>query len=386
MRATSGKQAAVFGGTLALLALPAAAQASEAHRESAGRLADGTAIEAIVLSNSHGVTARVLTYGATLQSLRVPGRGGQVADVVLGYDDAADYQRFPNFFGVTVGRYANRIAGARFTLDGREYRLPANDGTNSLHGGGAGFDKVTWRVVSVESGPVARVVLAHVSPDGDAGYPGNLDVRVTYSLDEQGSLGITFDAVTDAPTIVNMTNHALFNMAGAGAPQGAMGNVLTIPARAYTPVDGGLIPTGELRAVAGTVFDFRQPRLIAEGLRAGSDEQIRLGRGYDHNFALDKGVTRTPQLAARLTDPASGRVLEVLTTEPGVQFYTGNFLDGTVFGRGHLAYRQGDGIALEPQKFPNAPNQPSFVSARVDPGQPYHHEMIYRVSCDCGTQ
>ena len=386
MRATSGKQAAVFGGMLALLALPAAAQASEAHRESAGRLADGTAIEAIVLSNSHGVTARVLTYGATLQSLRVPGRGGQVADVVLGYDDAADYQRFPNFFGVTVGRYANRIAGARFTLDGREYRLPANDGTNSLHGGGTGFDKVTWRVVSVESGPVARVVLAHVSPDGDAGYPGNLDVRVTYSLDEQGALGITFDAVTDAPTIVNMTNHALFNMAGAGAPQGAMGNVLTIPARAYTPVDGRLIPTGELRAVAGTEFDFRQPRLIAEGLRAGSDEQIRLGRGYDHNFALDKGVTRTPQLAARLTDPASGRVLEVLTTEPGVQFYTGNFLDGTVFGRGHLAYRQGDGIALEPQKFPNAPNQPSFVSARVDPGQPYHHEMVYRVSCDCGTQ
>lgn len=384
MRA-AGWKAAMIGGSLALLALASAAQAGEARRENAGRLADGTAIEAIVLSNSHGVTARVLTYGATLQSLRVPGRGGEVADVVLGYDEAADYERFPNFFGVTVGRYANRIAGARFTLDGREYRLPANDGANSLHGGGAGFDKVTWRVVSVESGPVARVVLAHASHAGDAGYPGNLDVRVTYSLDEQGALGITFDAVTDAPTIVNMTNHALFNMAGAGVPQGAMGNVLTIPARAYTPVDGGLIPTGELRSVAGTVFDFRQPRLIAEGLRAASDEQIRLGRGYDHNFALDKGVTRTPQLAARLTDPASGRVLEVLTTEPGVQFYTGNFLDGTVFGRGNLAYRQGDGIALEPQKFPNAPNQPSFVSARVDPGQPYHHEMVYRVSCDCGA-
>lgn len=385
MRAAGGKATALVGGMVALLALAPVAEASEARRESAGRLADGTAIEAIVLTNSHGVTARVLTYGATLQSLRVPGRGGQMADVVLGYDDAADYERFPNFFGVTVGRYANRIAGARFTLDGREYRLPANDGANSLHGGGAGFDKVTWRVVSVESGPTARVVLAHTSPDGDSGYPGNLDVRVTYSLDERGALGITFDAVTDAPTIVNMTNHALFNMAGAGVPQGAMGNVLTIPARAYTPVDGGLIPTGELRSVAGTVFDFRQPRLIAEGLRSGSDEQIRLGRGYDHNFALDKGVTRTPQLAARLTDPASGRVLEVLTTEPGVQFYTGNFLDGTVYGRGGLAYRQGDGIALEPQKFPNAPNQPSFISARVDPGQPYHHEMVYRVSCDCGA-
>ncbi|MEO5707174.1 MAG: aldose epimerase family protein [Alteraurantiacibacter sp.] len=367
----------------ATLALPQAAQATEATRENAGRLADGTRIEAIVLANSHGVTARILTYGATLQSLEVPGRNREVADVVLGYDEAADYERFPNFFGVTVGRYANRIAGARFTLDGREYRMPANDGANSLHGGGAGFDKVTWRVVSVEDGPVARVVLAYNSPAGDAGYPGNLDVRVTYSLDEQGALGITFDAVTDAPTVVNMTNHALFNMAGAGAPQGATDNVLTIPAAHYTPVDAGLIPTGELRAVAGTVFDFRAPRRIAQDLRGANDEQIRLGRGYDHNFALDKGVTRTPQLAARLTDPLSGRTLEVLTTEPGVQFYTGNFLDGTVVGRGHLSYRQGDGIALEPQKFPDAPNQPAFVSARVDPGQPYHHEMVYRVSCDC---
>ena len=241
----------------------------------------------------------------------------------------------------------------------------------------AGFDKAIWRVVSVESGPTARVVLAHVSPAGDAGYPGNLDVRVTYSLDEDGALGITFDAVTDSPTVVNMTNHALFNMAGAGT---AEGNVLTMPAAAYTPVNASLIPTGELRAVAGTPFDFRTPRVIGQDIRDGNDEQLRFGRGYDHNFALDKGQTRTPELAARLEDPVSGRVLEVLSTEPGLQFYTGNFLVGTVIGKGGAIYRMGDGIALEPQKFPDAPNQPAFISARIDPGQPYRHEMIYRVS------
>ncbi len=365
------------------MVLPGAALAGEAVREAAGRLADGSVVEAVTLTNANGVSARVITYGATLQSLVVPGRGGEMADIVLGHDDVADYERFPNYLGVTVGRFANRIGGARFTLDGREYVLPANDGANSLHGGGAGFDKVNWRIVSVESGPVARVVMAMQSPDGDAGYPGNLDVRVTYSLDDDGALGIIFDAVTDAPTVVNMTNHALFNMAGAGSPTSALENVLTIPAAAYTPVDSALIPTGELRSVEGSVFDFRTPRRIADGARQTTDEQILLGRGYDHNFVLDKGLTTTPGLAARLEDPASGRVLEVFTTEPGVQFYSGNFLDGTLVGRDGLAYRQGDGIALEPQKFPDAPNKPGFISARVDPGQPYRHHMIYRVSCAC---
>lgn len=364
----------------ALACLPAGVMASEASRAPAGTLADGRAVEAITLTNADGVSATIITYGATLQKLLVPGRDGVVADVVLGYDDAATYEALPNYFGVTVGRYANRIAGARFTLDGETYQLPANDGANSLHGGGAGFDKAIWRVVSVESGPTARVVLAHLSPAGDAGYPGNLDVRVTYSLDEDGALGIVFDAVTDAPTVVNMTNHALFNMAGAGAAEGALGNVLTIPAAAYTPVNASLIPTGELRPVAGTAFDFRAPRVIGQDIRDGNDEQLRFGRGYDHNFALDKGLTRTPEMAARLEHPASGRVLEVLTTDPGVQFYAGNFLDGTVVGKGGTIYRMGDGIALEPQKFPDAPNQPGFVTARVDPGQPYRHQMIYRVS------
>ncbi len=352
----------------------------KAERTPAGTLADGRTVEAITLTNANGISATILTYGATLHKLLVPGRDGTLADVVLGQKDAAAAEADPNYFGATIGRFANRIAGARFTLDGQTYRLRANDGENSLHGGGAGFDKVIWRVVSVQSGPSASVVLAHVSPAGDAGYPGNLDVRVTYSLSEDGSLAIVFEAATDAPTVINMTNHALFNMAGAGAPEGAMGNVLTIQAAAYTPVDAYLIPTGELRAVAGTPFDFRAPRAVAQHIRDGNDEQLRFGRGYDHNFALDKGVTHTPELAARLEDPVSGRVLEVLTTEPGIQFYSGNVLIGTVIGKGGVIYRMGDGIALEPQKFPDAPNQPAFVSARVDPGQPYRHELIFRVS------
>ena len=363
------------------LALPAdGAQAVRARQDSAGTLADGTDVPAITLTAGNGVSARVLAYGATLQSLIAPDRHGQRADVVLGHDDLASYIEHPNYLGVTVGRYANRIAGGRFTLDGQTYQLPLNDHGQSLHGGNKGFDKVVWQVISVQSGPVACAVLRHVSPDGDSGYPGTLTTTVTYSLDEMGNLGIAFEASSDKPTIVNLTNHAIFNLAGAGSAGGAMGHELTIPASAYTPVDVMLIPTGELRAVAGSVFDFREPRLIAAGLRAGRDQQIVFGRGYDHNFALDKGVTATPQLAARLSDAGSGRVLEVLTTEPGVQFYTGNFLDGTLTGKdGHL-YRMGDGIALEPQKFPDAPNHPDFVSARIDPGKPYRHAMIYRLS------
>jgi aldose 1-epimerase len=356
------------------------AHAADSKRVAAGTLQDGTAVEAITLSNAAGVSARILTYGATLQSLIAPDRAGKLADVVLGYDDLASYVDHPNYFGVTVGRYANRIAGGRFTLDGEAYQLPLNDKVNSLHGGGKGFDKVVWRVVSVKSGPTASVVLSHRSADGDSGYPGQLDTTVTYSLDEAGALTIAFDAKTTKSTVVNMTNHAIFDLAGEGSPLGATGHLLTVPAAAYTPVNKALIPTGERRAVDGTVFDFRKPRRVADGIRDGREEQIRFGQGYDHNFALDKGLTKTPELAARLEDPASGRVLEVLTTEPGVQFYTGNFLDGTFLGKqGHL-YRMGDGIALEPQKFPDAPNQSDFVSPRVDPGKPYRHVMIYRLS------
>ena len=365
---------------VALALTSGAALAAEASRAPAGTLADGTAVEVISLTNKQGVSARILTYGATLQSLSMPDKHGKAADVLLGYDDLKDYVDHPNYFGVTVGRYANRIAGGAFSIDGKAYQLPLNDKTNSLHGGGKGFDKQVWKVASVKSGPVATLVLTLTSADGDSGYPGKLDSSVTYTLDEAGNLGILFDAKTDKPTIVNMTNHAIFNLGGEGSPDGALGHVLTIPAKAYTPVDEALIPTGERKPVDGSVFDFRQPRRVADGIRDGRDPQIVFGRGYDHNWALDKGLTKTPELAARLEDPVSGRVVEVLTTEPGVQFYAGNFLDGTLVGKGGHLYRMGDGIALEPQKFPDAPNKPNFVSARVDPGKPYHHAMVYRLS------
>ena len=380
------RQAQWIAATLTLTAVLAAASpgkatAAQAARAPAGTLADGTAVEVITLSNDRGVSARILTYGATLQSLLAPDCSRKVADIVLGADDLASYVSRPSYFGVTVGRYANRIAGGRFSLDGSTFQLPTNDGRNSLHGGGRGFDKAVWRVVSLDHAPQPRVVLAHTSPDGDSGYPGRLEVIVTYALDAQGALAITFDATTDRATIVNLTNHAIFNLAGEGAPGGALDQLLTIPARAFTPVSADLIPTGELRPVAGTPFDFRAPRRLAQDIRDGRDEQLRFGRGYDHNFALDKGVTTAPELAARLEDPASGRVLEMLTTEPGVQVYTGNFLDGTYAGKSGHIYRMGDGIALEPQKFPDAPNHPTFVSARIDPGRPYRHAMIYRLSC-----
>ena len=374
-----GKTGIIVATLLAALSAHAA-DAAEAKRTPAGTLKDGTAIEAVTLSNAHGVSARILSYGATLQSLMGPDRAGKIADVMLGYDDLASYVDHPNFFGVTVGRYANRIAGGRFTLDGKAYQLPLNDKVNSLHGGGKGFDKVVWKIVSATNGPTATLVLGYRSPDGDSGYPGNLDVTVTYTLDEAGNLGIAYDAKSDKPTIVNMTNHAIFDLAGEGSAGGTYGHRLTIPAKAITPVDDKLIPTGTLQPVAGTVFDFQNGRIVGEGIRDGRDQQIRYGHGYDHNFALDKGLTAKPELVARLEDTVSGRVLEVLTTEPGVQFYTGNFLDGTFIGKqGHL-YRMGDGIALEPQKFPDAPNEPNFISARVDPGKPYHHAMIYRLS------
>jgi len=362
------------------LALSNPALAADASQAPAGTLADGTPVGAVTLKAANGVSATILTYGATLWKMMAPDRDGKSADILLGYDDVASYEKRPNYWGATIGRYGNRIADGKFTLDGKSYQLPQNDHGQSLHGGGKGWDVQNWKVEQVKSGPVATAVFSLVSPDGDSGYPGTVKAKVTYSLDEKGNLQVVFEATTDKPTVLNLTNHAIFNMAGEGSPRDAMQELLTIPAGHYTPVNDKLIPTGELRDVTGTVFDFRKPRLVGEGIRDGKDEQIVMGRGYDHNFALDKGVTKTPELAARLEDPVSGRVLELLTTEPGVQFYAGNFLDGTFIGKnGHL-YRMGDGIALEPQKFPDSPNHPNFPSTRVDPGKPYKHVMIYRVS------
>jgi aldose 1-epimerase len=351
---------------------------AEATRAPFGATPDGVAIEAVTLTAANGISARIISYGATLQALLLPDRDGRSADVVLGYDDLAGYVAKPQFFGATVGRYANRIAGARFTLDGKTYSLAANDGPNALHGGKKGFDKVVWTITEVKSGPAASVTLTYTSRDGEEGYPGSLQVSVTYSLDENRTLTIRYTATTDKPTVVNLTNHSLFNLAGVPAARSVLDHRLMLAADAYTPVDATLIPTGEIKNVAGTPFDFRQAAPIGARIRDASDPQIAIGRGYDHNFVLRGGVTDSPKLAARVEDPVSGRVLELYTTEPGVQVYTGNFLDGTTAGKSHVVYRQGDGLALEPQKFPDSPNHAAFPSTRLDPGQTYRQTSYFR--------
>jgi aldose 1-epimerase len=354
--------------------------AAEATRAPFGTTPDGIVVEAVTLRAGNGVSARIISYGATLQALLLPDNAGRSADVVLGYDDLADYVAKPQFFGSTVGRYANRIAGARFALDGKTYRLAANNGPNALHGGTKGFDKVVWTITEVKSGPVASVTLTYTSRDGEEGYPGTLTSTVTYSLDENRTLTTSYEARTDKPTIVNLTNHSLFNLAGVPANRGILDHRLTVNADTYTPVDATLIPTGELRSVDGSPFDFRRSTVIGARIRDASDTQIAIGRGYDHNFVLRGGVTATPKLAARVEDPVSGRVLELYTTEPGVQVYTGNFLDGTTTGKSRVVYRQGDGLALEPQKYPDSPNQTAFPSARLDPGETYRQTSYYRFS------
>jgi aldose 1-epimerase len=341
-----------------------------------GTLQDGTRVAAAELSNGAGMSVRIIALGAAIQSLTVPDRRGVRDDVVLGFDSARDYAAQRQFFGATVGRYANRIARGKFTLDGREYALETNDGPNHLHGGVHGLDRVLWKIDEVTSGPAARVVLSHVSPDGAGGYPGTLTITATYSLGEQNELSIEYRAKTDRPTIVNITNHAFFNLAGNSD---VLGHRLTLFAESFTPVDATLIPTGERRSVTGTSFDFRQPRAIGQFIRDGRDEQLRIGRGYDHNFLIS-GTSGQLRPAARLEDPASGRVLEVLTTAPGVQFYSGNFLDGTVVGKAGRIYRQGDALCLEPQLFPDTPNHPDFPSARLDPGREYVNRMVFRFS------
>ncbi len=361
-------------------ASPSAREAAGVRCEPAGMLADGSPVEAVILTNAGGVSARILTYGATLQSLFAPDAHGRLADIVLGHDDVTGYEQTRAFLGATVGRYANRIAGAKFTLDGTTYQLTRNDGANTLHGGETGFDRAVWTIELLCESPEPSVVLSHVSPDGEDGFPGEVRATVTYSLNACGELAIVMTATTTRPTIVALTNHAVFNLAGGESHLGAMEHRLTIPASAFTPVDAGFIPTGELRPVSGTVFDFRQGRIVAAGLRDGTDPQIAICSGYDHNFVLDKGTTETPELAAVLEDPNSGRRLEVLTTEPGLQLYTGNAYDGRNQGKAGRLYRMGDGIALEPQQFPDTPNQPAFGSARLDPGQTYCHAMIFRLS------
>lgn len=333
---------------------------------------DGAPAEAIDLT-AGALSARILPLGATLQSLCVPDRDGTVADIVLGFDDVQSYRDRPSWFGVTVGRYANRIANGRFSLDGATYALETNNAPNHLHGGSDGFDQRLWDVAEVgQDDSAAWVRLTLTSPDGDAGYPGTLHASATYTLTPE-ALTIAYAATSDAPTIVNLTNHAFFDLGGPGE---ALRHLLTIDADAFLPVDATSIPTGERRAVAGTPFDFRTPHAIGDRVRDGRDDQIAIGRGYDHNFILrgDAGVLRR---AAVLADPASGRVMELSVTAPGLQLYAGNFLNGAQPGKGGRLYRQGDGVCLEPQAWPDTPNRSDFPSARLNPGQRWESTMRF---------
>jgi aldose 1-epimerase len=370
---------AAFVFCLPLLSISRAGAADYA-RAPFGTLADGQTVEAITLRNAHGVTVRIIALGASVQALTVPDRNGKVADVVLGYANLGDYLAKPQYFGATVGRFANRIAKGRFALDGKTYQLATNNGPNSLHGGMRGFDKVLWKVEQVHRGLSAAVTFGYVSRDGDEGYPGSLTVTATYQLNDDNEISVEYRATADQPTIVNITNHSYFNLAGEGSEDGVMRHLLTLPAAEYTPVDATLIPTGEFRSVTGTVFDFRHAKAIGRDIRGGGDDQILYGKGYDHNWVISRKPVQTSRLVARVEDPESGRVLEVLSTQPGVQFYSGNFLDGTVVGKSGRTYRQGDAFVLEPQLFPDTPNRPAFGSARLDPGVTYVNRIIYRFS------
>lgn len=346
-------------------------------RESFGRLPDGQQVELFTLTNAHGVQVKVITYGGIVMALEVPDRTGTLADVVLGYDNLEQYLEDSPYFGAIVGRYGNRIAGGGFTLDGVTFTLATNDGRNHLHGGIRGFDKVVWRGEPVRDQHAVGVQLRYLSQDGEEGYPGRLDAVVTYRLTDADELRIDYEATTDRPTIVNLTHHSYFNLAGQGSGD-ILGHLLQINADRFTPVDAELIPTGELRSVEGTPFDFRRPTAVGAHINL-ADEQLRNGRGYDHNFVLNSGGDSLA-LAATVYEPTTGRVMEVFTTEPGIQFYSGNFLDGHHVGKKGNAYHYRTGFCLEAQHFPDSPNKPGFPSVVLRPGQVYRQTTIYRFS------
>jgi len=365
------------------------ASAPSTTAEPFGTLPDGTAVERWTLTNGD-MTVRVLTYGGIVQSLEVPDAHGDVANVVLGFKDLAGYVEHNNpgpYFGALIGRYGNRIAGGTFELDGTTYHLPLNNGPNTLHGGPEGFDRKVWRATDIGDADVAALRLELVSPSGDMGFPGTLTTTVTYTLESDSKLGIQYEATTDAPTVVNLTNHTYWNLAGEGSGN-IYGHQLQIHASGYTPVDANLIPTGEVAPVKGTPFDFREPTAIGERIRE-NNQQLLYAQGYDHNWALDRkdngaragSDSEDPlERAAVLHDPRSGRTLTISTTEPGVQFYSGNFLDGTLAGTGGHIYRQGDGLALETQHFPDSPNQPAFPSTVLRPGEVYDSTTVFALS------
>jgi len=348
-----------------------------------GKTATGAPVQIYTLKNDFGMEIQITPYGATLVSVKVPDRAGKSADVVLGFDSLDGYTQTPAppYFGATIGRYGNRIAAGKFTLDGKTYTLAKNNGANSLHGGNRGFDKVIWTPEPIAAhdgraqvGP--SLELTYLSKDGEEGYPGNLNVTVTYTLTENNEIRIHYTATSDQDTVFNPTNHSYFNLAGHDSGD-ILGHVVTINADRYTPVDAGLIPTGELRKVEGTPFDFRQPHTVGERINS-SDEQIKLGGGYDHNWVLNR--TTGLEFAARVADPKSGRVLEAFTTEPGLQFYTSNFLDGTFHGKGGKPYNYRAALTLETQHYPDSPNHPGFPSTVLKPGQHFDSTTVFRFS------
>ena len=337
-----------------------------------GKTPDGTPVQLYVLTNSQGMVAKIATYGALLTELHVPDRAGKTADVVLGFDTLDAYIANNPFFGATVGRFANRIARGKFTLDGKEYTLAVNNGPNSLHGGTKGFDKAVWTAAPVESADGPAVQFSYLSRDGEEGYPGNLSTTVTYTLTRKNELRIDYRATTDKATPVNLTNHSYFNLAGAGSGD-VLGHELMLAADRYTPTDETSIPTGELRPVAGTPFDFTQPKTIGARIEQVGGHTM----GYDHNYVFNSGGKKLA-LGARVHEPKSGRVMEMWTTEPGVQLYTGNFLDGTLKGKGGTAYGKHHAFCLEAQHFPDSPNQPSFPSTILRPGDTYKQTTVYK--------
>ncbi|RRV05344.1 galactose mutarotase [Pseudomonas sp. v388] len=369
-----------FGLSLMIATLTAHAAALSSERSTFGTLPDGTAVEKYTLSNSNGLQASIITYGATLQSLLMPDKNGKVEDVVLGFDDVKGYQDNGTvYFGATIGRFGNRLAGGTFELDGKTYRVPLNDKTNALHGGSQGFDKRIWKAESIRSDDAVAVKLSYLSPDGEMGFPGALLTEVTYSLNDRDELKIDYRATTDKPTVLNLTNHSYFNLAGAGNGD-ILKQVATLHASHYTPVNEKLIPTGQLPAVAGTPLDFLTPTAFGKHIK-DNHPQLKFAEpkqgGFDFNWVLDTqgDVTR---LAAEVSDPQSGRRLQLFTTEPGVQLYTGNFLDGSIHGKGGKQYPHWGAFTLETQHYPDAPNQPGFPSTRLDPGKTYTQTTVFK--------
>jgi len=347
----------------------------EIKRQAFGVTASQERVDLYTLTNANGIEVRVMTYGGIVVSLRAPDRNGKLGDVVLGYENLDGYLKNNPYFGSIVGRYGNRIGNGRFSLDGKEYSLPRNNGDNTLHGGLKGFDKVVWKARELRSNDGVGLSLSYLSKDGEEGFPGNLAVTVVYILTNRNELRIEYSATTDKPTVVNLTHHSYFNLAGEGS---ILNHELMIYADKFTPVDSGLIPTGELRSVKGTPMDFTAPAVIGSRIDQ-KDEQLTLGKGYDHNWVLNNRSGKLA-LAASAYEPNSGRLLEVYTTEPGLQFYSGNFLDGSITGKHGQVYKRRYGFCLETQHFPDSPNKPGFPSTALKPGQRYKSATIYRFS------